>query len=70
MTRHLTYPLITKINSILTRPADETPPNRVEIEVQTSLGRGVLHLSQDAASELGAKLATYMQAAVSRSEHA
>jgi hypothetical protein len=66
MTRHLTYPLITKVISIATRPADETPPNRVEIEVQTSLGRGVLHMSKDAASELGAKLATYLQADTSR----
>jgi hypothetical protein len=66
MTRHLTYPLITKVISIATRPADETPPNRVEIEVQTSLGRGVLHLSQDAASELGAKLASYLQPHESR----
>lgn len=62
MTRHLTYPLITKVASIATRPADETPPNQVEIEVQTPLGRGVLHMSQDAAFDLGAKLTTYLQA--------
>ncbi len=62
MTRHLTYPLITKVSSIATRPADEAPLNRVEIEVHTPLGRGVLHMSQDAAVDLGAKLATYLQA--------
>ena len=62
MTRHLTYPLITKVNSIATRAADETPPNSVAIEVQTSLGRGVLHMSNDAAFELEAKLATHFQA--------
>jgi hypothetical protein len=62
MTRHLTYPLITSVNSIVTRPADETPPNRVEIEVQTSLGRGVLEMSPDAAFELAVKLSTHLQA--------
>jgi len=62
MTRHLTYPLITKVNSIATRAADDFPPNCVEIDVQTPLGRGVLHVSQDAALELGAKLATHLQA--------
>jgi len=61
MTRHLTYPLITKITSIATRLADDYPPNCVEIEVQTPLGRGVLHMSQGAASELGAKLVTHLQ---------
>ena len=66
MTRHLTYPLITKVISVATRPADETPPNRVEIDIQTSLGRGVLHLSQDAAIDLSAKLSTYLQAAIPR----
>ena len=63
MTRHLTYPLITKINSIATRAADDAPPNCVEIDVQTPLGRGVLHMSQAAASDLGAKLAEHLQAA-------
>lgn len=62
MTRHLTYPLITKISSIVTRPAEDEHPDRVEIEVQTSLGRGVLHMSVDAASQLGAKLVTHSQA--------
>lgn len=62
MTRHLTYPLIAKVISIATRAADEAPPNCIEVEVQTSLGRGVLHMSQDAALELGAKLATHLQA--------
>ena len=62
MTRHLTYPLIMKVKSIVTRAADEYPPNCVEIEVQTPLGRGVLHMSQDAASDLGAKLVTHLQA--------
>jgi hypothetical protein len=61
MTRHLTYPLITKISSIATRPAEDEQPDRIEIEVQTSLGRGVLHMSPDAASQLGAKLVTYLQ---------
>lgn len=61
MTRHLTYPLITKISSIATRLADEHPPNCVEVEVQTPLGRGVLHMSQEAAFDLGAKLATHLQ---------
>jgi len=63
MTRHLTYPLITKVNSIATRAADDFPPNCVEIDVQTPLGRGVLHMSQAAASDLGAKLAAHLQAA-------
>lgn len=62
MTRHLTYPLIMKVKSIATRGADEYPPNCVEIEVQTPLGRGVLHMSHDAAFDLGAKLATHLQA--------
>ena len=62
MTRHLTYPLITKVNSIATRAADDFPPNCIEIDVQTPLGRGVLHMSQDAASALGAKLAAHLQA--------
>jgi len=61
MTRHLTYPLIVRVDSIVTRPADETPPNRVEIEVQTLLGRGVLEMSQDVAIELAVKLATHLQ---------
>lgn len=62
MTRHLTYPLITKISSIATRPAEDEQPDRLEIEVQTTLGRGVLHMSPDAASQLGAKLVTHLQA--------
>ena len=61
MTRHLTYPLITRISSIATRAADDYPPNCIEIEVHTPLGRGVLHVSQDAAPELGAKLAAHLQ---------
>jgi hypothetical protein len=65
MTRHLTYPLITKINSIATRPAEDEQPDRLEIEVQTTLGRGVLHISPDAASQLGAKLVTHLQARAS-----
>lgn len=66
MTRHLTYPLITKISSIATRASDDVPPDCVQIEVQTSLGRGVLHMSHDAAFELGAKLETHLQARASR----
>jgi hypothetical protein len=62
MTRHLTYPLITKVNSIATRADDDAPLNCVEIDVQTPLGRGVLHMSQAAASDLGAKLAAHLQA--------
>ena len=61
MTRHLTYPLIIKVNSIATQAADETLPNSVAIEVVTSLGRGLLHMSQDAAGDLGAKLAAHLQ---------
>lgn len=61
MTRHLTYPLIMQVKSIATLAADDNPPNSVEIEVQTPLGRGVLHMSQAAASDLGAKLATHLQ---------
>jgi|GEM_PF-4076582 len=71
MTRHLTYPLITKITSIATLPSEDTQPDRqpdrVEIEVHTSLGRGVLRMSQDAASELGAKLKAHLQAGIPRS---
>jgi len=66
MTRHLTYPVIMKVKSIATLAADDIPPSCVQIEVQTPLGRGVLHMSQDAASELGAKLATHLQAQASR----
>ena len=62
MTRHLTYPLITKVISIATRAADDAPPNCIEVEVQTSLGRGVLHMAQDAALELSVKLVTHLQA--------
>lgn len=62
MTRHLTYPLITKVISIATRAADDAPPNCIEVEVQTSLGRGVLQMAQDAALELSVKLVTHLQA--------
>jgi hypothetical protein len=55
-----------KVKSIATLAADDIPPSCIEIEVQTPLGRGVLHMSQDAASELGAKLATHLQAQASR----
>jgi hypothetical protein len=61
MTRHLTYPLITKITAIATRAADDAPPDCIEVEVQTPLGRGVLHMSHDAAFALGAKLVAYTQ---------
>jgi hypothetical protein len=67
MTRHLTYPLITKITAIATRAADDAPANCIEVEVQTPLGRGVLHMSHDAAFALGAKLVAYTQPADSGS---
>jgi hypothetical protein len=54
--------LITKVKSIVRRASDDNPPDCVEIEVQTPLGRGVLHMSHDAASDLGAKLATHFKA--------
>ena len=61
MVRHLTYPLIMHVKSIATRSADNIPPNCIEVEVLTSLGRGVLDMSRDAAIELTAKLSQHLQ---------
>jgi hypothetical protein len=62
MVRHLTFPLITQVRSIVTETADGTVPDRVAIEVRTSLGSGVLLMSPDAARDLAAKLATHVEA--------
>ncbi len=58
----LTFPLITKIDLIETAPEIAKLPTRVSIEVQTSLGRGVLEMSLDAALELAAKVSMHAQA--------
>jgi hypothetical protein len=62
MTRHLTFPTISRINSIVTDTTGGTRPEHVSIEVQTLLGLGVLEMSLDAAFELAEKLSTHLRA--------
>ena len=62
MTRHLTFPTISHVNSIVTDTAGGTRPNHVSIEVRTLLGLGILEMSPGAASELAAKLSTHLRA--------
>jgi|HubBroStandDraft_5_1064220.scaffolds.fasta_scaffold2252018_1 hypothetical protein len=62
MTRQLTFPTISHVNSIVTNTTDGTQPEHVSIEVLTLLGLGVLEMSLDAAFELAAKLSAHLQA--------
>jgi hypothetical protein len=64
----LTFPLIVKGTPIklIDDAAVATLPSRIAIEVQTSLGLGVLEMSRDAAEELAVALLTHLQARDSR----
>lgn len=66
MTRHLTFPTISHVNSIVTDTTGGTRPSHVSVEVQTLLGLGVLEMSLDAAFELAAKLSTHLRTDVSK----